>query len=253
MDVNKYKQEQEIQKAADLKAKLAMVEVRKKPTHGRAPRKIGEMVCDTGIKVGYRMQTANFVLRLDAQEGDFIAEYGDVWYVSKSRDALKAKMDEVARAKLDLEWSRYLRIEYRAEVPYNSNWHNTTTLDIDDARHKGTAVIGISLKWEVIEYSNAFELPGQGKRHMQRDVDEKGKPLEVESTVDELPDGIVPYTEEREDTLRRLRAALTAVDAQMVNLFRGTPHHVGRALDELGGDVQLVLESGGEKPTKSKR
>src|SRR5271154_6438338 len=93
--IDMYRAEQEAEKAAELKAKLEMVELRDKPKYGRHPRKIGEMVCETGVKTGYHNATAKFTLRLDG--ADFIAEHGDFWYVSTSRSALQTKMNEVAK------------------------------------------------------------------------------------------------------------------------------------------------------------
>lgn len=247
---DKYRAEQEVKKAAELKAKLEMVEVESRQTHGRQHRKIGEMVCNTGIKNGWKEATASFVLRLNSVTGDFIAEYGDHQYVSKSRDALKAKMDEVARVTLDLKWSRYLLIKYEAEVPYKDNWMSTTTLGIDVPRSKDQIVYGIQLTWEVVEYSDAIQLPGQGERFMKREVGDDGEPSGVQETVSELPDGLVPYTKGREETLLRLRAALGVVDAKMVELFRGAPDRVARMLDSTGSGALLL---GSRAPKKVKR
>lgn len=240
-ELEEYKAKQEATKAAELKAKLDMVETRPKLSHGRAPRKIGTMVCDSGIKTGYRNAEVSFVLRLDG-DGTFIAEHGDVWYCSKSRDALKAKMDQVAKVTLDLRWTRYLLVEYKATVPYDGSWRSDTIIDIDATRKKDTVVFGIELRWEVVEYSDAIELPGQGARYMKRDVGEDGEPEDAQETVAELPDGLVPYTKEREEMLLRLRAALTQVDARMVELFRGSPKQVATQLDQAGG-APLLLEA----------
>jgi hypothetical protein len=249
-----FKREQEIKTAADLKAKLEMVSTRQKPKYGRQVRKIGTMVCNTGFKTGYRNATTSFVLRLDSDTGEFIAEHGDVQYVSKSRDALKAKMDQVAMVTIDLKWSRYLLVKYTATIPYQGNFHSTTTLTIDDPRRKNAhAVLGIHLNWELVEYSDAFELPNQGRRFMKRDVFESG-PSSSQETINELPDGLVPYTKEREAILQQLRAALASVDAKMVELFRGDPERVARRLDEMKG-VSLLLDAAEppSRPKKSKR
>jgi hypothetical protein len=243
-EFDKLRIKQEAERAADLKAKLEMVETKPKPKYGRAPKKIGEVVCNTGIKNGWRAATASFVLRLDG--GEFIAEYGDVWYVSKSRDALQAKMDQVAKVTFDLKWTRYLRVDYRTEVPYRDNWHSTTTIDIDSPRDEDTVVLGIKLSWETVEYSDQIDLPGQGPRFMKRDVVDDGVTSSSQETVNKLPDGLVPYTKEREGVLLRLRAALNSVDAKMIELFRGEPGRVARALDNVGTGA-LLLE--GSKST----
>lgn len=247
-EIDEFKAKQEVNKAAELKAKLDMVETRPISKYGRKHRKIGEMVCKTGIKSGWREATASFVLRLDSRTGDFVAEHGDVQYVSKSRDALQAKMDEVARVTFDLKWSRYLLVDYKAEVPYKDHWSSTTTLDIDAPRRADSAVYGIKLSWDVVEYSDAIQLPGQGERFMKREVGDDGVTCGAQETVAELPDGLVPYSKERVDTLRRIRAALADVDAKMVKLFRGTPTQVARALDSVTYEPFLL-----EAPKKSKR
>lgn len=250
-DMDRMREEQQVRKAAELKAKLDMVELRDKARYGRAPRKIGEMVCDTGIKTGYRNATAKFVLRLDVMTGEFIAEHGDFWYASKSREALQAKMDEVARVTYDLKWERYLKVEYKAEVPYKTSWSSggTTTIAVDDKREK-KPIFGIALTWEVVEYSDAINLPGDdGSRYMTRDVDEDGEASSTQETVKELPLGLVVYTKERETLLKSIREVFTKVDKKMCELLNGTPEQVAKRLDTMNGP--LLLDAGPKKSRKS--
>lgn len=253
---DKFKAEQEIKKAAELKAKLDLVETCDKPKWGRPPKKIGTMVCDTGVRVGYGTSNATFVLRLE-NDGTFIAEHGDFWYKSKSRDALKAKMDQVAKVTLDLKWERYLAVEYKAEVANSETWRGGRgELDIDDQRKKDTVVYGINLQWSVVEYAGPIQLPDLGERYMKRDVDEDGKPESAQESVPNLPDGLVLYTEEREATLLRLRAALASVDAKMVELFRGAPDRVAEQLDAVHTSTSsgvMLLQAPDMKPKKIKR
>lgn len=248
-EFDQHRAEQEAKKAAELKAELEMVRNEKRP-NGARYRKIGEMVCDTGVKNGYRNATVAFVLRLNQHAGEFIAEHGDTWYVSKSRDALQKKMNEVARVTLDLKWTRYLRVSYEATTPSRSSWHRgTSTLELDERRGKDTVVHGISLTWSVVEYSDAIQLPGRGARFMKREVEDDGSPSDEQESVDRLPTGLVPHTKEREAVLLRLRAAIAAVDARMVELFRGSPGHVELMLDSVGSDGALLLEA----PAKPKK
>ncbi len=254
---DKFKAEQEIKKAAELKAKLDLVETRDKPKFGRPPKKIGTMVCDTGVRVGYGTSNATFVLRLE-NDGTFIAEHGDFWYCSKSRDALKAKMDQVAKVTLDLKWVRYLAVKYKAQVAHSDTWRGGYgELDLDDQRKKDTVVYGINLQWSVVEYAGPIQLPDLGERYMKRDVDEDGKPESAQESVPNLPDGLVLYTEEREATLLRLRAALASVDAKMVELFRGAPDRVAEQLDAVhtstSSGVMLLQASDTVKSKKIKR
>lgn len=248
-ELDEYKTRQEIENAAKLKAKLDMVEVRDKARYGRAPRKIGVLTCSTGIKTGHRTAEMTFTLRLDG-DGTFIAEHGDVWYCSFSRAALKAKMDQVALVTIDLKWTRYLLVRYETLVT-SDRWGGTSHLNLGDRRDKKAAVLGMTLQWEIVEYSDAIDLPGQGQRFMKREVDDDGKPSSSQTTEAKLPDGIVPYTKEREEMLKQLRAALTDVDAKMTELFRGVPDHVGRRLDLLKTSGSTLLLAA-PKPAKPK-
>lgn len=256
-ELEEYKKKQEVETAARLKAMLDMVETCNKPKWGRPPKKIGTMVCDTGVRVGYGTSNATFVLRLE-NDGTFIAEHGDLWYKSKSRDALKAKMDQVAKVTLDLKWERYLAVKYKAEVADSCTWRGGRgKLDIDDQRKKDTVVYGINLQWSVVEYAGPIQLPDLGERYMKRNVDEDGKPEGAQESVPKLPDGLVSYTKEREATLLRLRAALASVDAKMVELFRGAPDHVARQLDAVramtSNGVMLLQARDTTKSKKIKR
>ena len=244
-EMDRMREEQQVKKAAELKAKLDMVELRDKPRHGRAPKKIGEMICNTGVKVGYRESTTKFVLRLD--DGDFIAEHGDFWYVSKSRDALQTKMDQVARVTLNLKWTRYLKVSYKAEIPYGTSWSDsTTTLEVDDERKK--PILGMKLSWEVMEYSDVIQLPGvDGERYMSRKVDEDGEVSSQQTTVKELPVGLVPYSKEREAILNSIREAFTAIDKKMSTLFHGSPEQVAKQLDAVQGPLLLAAPAKGKR------
>lgn len=233
------------EKAATLSAALALVEMKDKPRYGRPPKKIGTIVVKTGITNGYRDETATFTLRLDGS--DFIAEHGDVWYVSKSRDALKLKMEEVAKVALDLKWTRYIALEYEAFTTHErGSWsYSDRELSVGERRKKADKIHGLRLKWGIVEYSNAIRLPGDDdqERHMKRDVGETGTPDEKQTTVTKLPDGLVPHTPAREALLRQIIEALTKLDAKLVEMFRGSPDDVGRAIDERIG-VAFMLTDG---------
>ncbi len=232
---------------AELKAKLDLVSVQTKGSLGnRPPRKIGMMICDTGVKTGYTNATAKFVLRLDEHDGLFIAEHGDLVYVSKSRDALKAKMDQVARITFDLKWTRYLKVKYKVEVPYRDNFSSTTHLEVDEKRSK-KPILGMELTWEVVEFSDPIRLPGEdADRYMTREV-EDGRVSERQESVHELPSGLVIYTKKREALLQKVRDMFTKVDAKLVELLNGTPEQVAKRLDAVNGPLLL------EAPKKAKR
>jgi hypothetical protein len=219
-----------------LAALLATVTTRPKG-RDRLPRKVGVITAETGIEDGYRKERATFTLRLDTGKGEFIAEHGDILYVAKTREALQAKMNEVARATVDLRWTRYLEISYRAESDRRSNsWMD---LDLGQRRKRSHRIYGLHLFWEVVEYSDEFSIPGSESKRMRREVDEDGEFVNS-STVKELPDGLVPFTTEREALLGSIVEALTALDARMVGLLRGSPNAVAARLDALTSGQKLL-------------
>jgi hypothetical protein len=205
---------------AKLDALLATVEVKPRTKYERLPKKVGEIVVDTGLKDGHRAQTAVFTLRLNATSGEFVVEHGDMLYVAKTREALKAKMDEVGRITLSLAWTRYLEIEYKALTGHETGW-STNWLDVDERRTKKTRVNGVSLSWQIVEYTDEFSIPGQDPRRMRRAVADDGTPSDTLETADGLPDGLILWTPERLAVLRSIVDALTTVDVTMVKLFRG--------------------------------
>lgn len=117
-----------------------------------------------------------------------------------------------------------------------------------------TCDTGMTLTWAVVEYSGAVELPEQGTRYMRREVDD-GKPSDSQTTEKELPKGLIPYSAEREDALKKLREALAQVDRRMIELFRGKPDDVGERMDHLIGNGARLLDVPKEpsRPAKSKR
>lgn len=243
---DEYAAKQEAQKAAELKARLDKVEERAVPTYGRLPRKVGEIVVDTGLP--YPANRATFVLRLDAHKGEFIAQHGDVMYVSESREALKAKMEQVGRAHLSLKWTRYLEVSYEAVVERESDryYGRYTEKSQADKRGKKHRAYGIKLTWEVVEYSDRFQIPGGESRHMKRDVDKNGKPSEDQESVDELPDvGLIEYTPAREALLEQVVDAMTAIDVKLADLLRGDSDDVAKRIDTLRGIPQLL--AGGDR------
>lgn len=237
-----WRERMQAEKDATLAAQLALVSMRDKPGYGRPPKKIGAIVAKTGITNGYREETASFVLRLDGST--FIAEHGDVWYESKSREALQAKMEQVAKVALDLKWTRYIALDYEAFADREpGQWgYGDRELAVSEARKK-SKIMGLKLKWEIVEYSNAIQLPGddEEQRYMKREIDEHGDPEPKQTTVTKLPDGLVPHTPEREALLKQIIQAITSLDAKLVEMFRGDPEDVAKQLDaRIGTAFQLT-------------
>lgn len=225
---------------AKLDALLATVTVKDRSTYERLPKKVGEIVVDTGLKDGHREQKATFALRLE-RSGQFVVEHADVIYSAKTREALQAKMEQVGRIVLSAAWRRYIEIEYEADTGRELRW-GSGRIGVDERRTKKTRVHGVSLKWQVVDYTDEFEVPGQGARRMRRAVSDEGVPSETTDTVDGLPDGLVEHTEERLAVLRTIVDGLTAVDAKMVQLFRGRAREIAGRLDAAVG-LQLMLST----------
>jgi hypothetical protein len=215
---------------AKLDALLETVKVTRRNSYDRPPRKVGEIFVDTGLKDGHRDQKARFVLRLDARSGLFSVEHGEMVYTAKTREALQAKMDEVGRITLDLAWTRYIHIEYAAETDRTIGY-NSHRIDVDEKRTKKTRVYGISLRWQIVDYTEEFTIPGQEPRRMKRDVSDDGIPSGSQDTVSGIDGNPVLYTPERLAILRSISDTLTAVDARMIGLFRGKASRVAAQLD----------------------
>lgn len=229
-----------------LDALLGTVEVRRRNAHDRLPRKVGEVVSDTGIRDGYRTKNATYTLRLDAKSGQFMVEHGDMLYVARTREALQAKMDEVSRITLALEWTRYISISYSAVTKHAARW-SRNELGVADRRGKKTRIRGLSLSWEVVEYTGEFQIPGQKPCRMKRAIDEAGLPSSEElETVDCLPDGLVAYSPERMAVLSSVLDVFTAIDARMIELLRGSSARVAAQIDAAAGRRFLSAATGSD-------
>lgn len=243
LEIEDHRAKQKAEKDAELAAKLALVEEKTAPTYGRRPKRIGEIVVDTGVKNGYREESATFVLRLDNET--FIAEHGDIWYLSKSKAALIAKMEIVGKITLDLVWTKYIVLEYTAKTSHD-RYDRDSEIDIGE-RRKNRRVHGISLAWEVVEYSNEFTVPGGESRFMKRETDDDGETSQ--EAASHLPGHRVVYTPERVALLESIVDTITGVDAKLVELFRGDEEILAKQLDRIGGAFLLAA---GEAPHPAK-
>ena len=113
---------------------------------------------------------------------------------------------------------------------------------------------------EAIAHQTKWEMEEAAKLKAKLDlVETRQKPsygrLPRQTTEKELPEGLVPYSAEREDVLKKLREALAQVDRRMIELFRGKPDDVGERMDHLTGNGARLLDAPKEpnRPAKSKR
>jgi hypothetical protein len=217
----------------------------------------------------YDYASVEVELRLDVHDGTFHAEYEGTWYDARTKDELSAKIRQAVQKTIDVEWSRYLVVDYEAKAwpldgdsgrPETSGHYETLSIDDDrallardpkadawDRRSYARVVTSIGLHWQVCEFSTPYTLPEDKKKtvRMRREVDCQlthrdddgretyrevvGAPSEQDD--DKLPIGAVPWTAEREAFLREVLAALGKLDARMVELFRGDPDQLSRRLD----------------------
>jgi hypothetical protein len=233
-------------------------------------RKIGKLViCLERKATRYQHASVEFELRLDSN-GMFHAAHEGQWFQAESQVKLKEQLHQAIDKTIDVEWRRYLMIDYTADVwpvngdsgrpSYDHSGHVRLDLDADraelardprakphEARSDARVITGIGLHWTVVEFSSPYALPHDPKKHvrMQRGVnmqladrDDDGRETYQEcigepheNDDDRLPCGAVPWTAERETLLREILAALARLDARMVELLRGDPESLAARLD----------------------
>lgn len=207
-------------------------------------------------------------LRLDVDRGMFHAPYEGAWYGAPTKEELLVKIRRAAEKTVDVAWTRYLVVDYRATAwplrgdsgrPCSSGSYRELSLDEDrlslsrpDPDTRGAhgavcAITSIDLHWSVCEFSTPYAVPEDSRRivRMRREVlcqrgydDDEGREIyrEVisdpsEQEDDRLPAGAVRWTAQREAFLREVLSALGQLDARMVELFRGDPDQLARRLD----------------------
>lgn len=237
----------------------------------RAPgKKVGKLRVKLERKTSrYNYASIEVELRLDVHSGTFHAEYEGMWYDARTKDELSTKIRQTAQKTIDVEWTRYLVVDYEAKAwpldgdsgrPETGGHYETLSIDDDRAtlardpqadkwsgRNRTRVVTSIDLHWQVCEFSSPYTLPEDKKKivRMRREVDCQlddrdddghetyrevvGSPSEQDD--DKLPVGAVPWTAEREAFLREVLAALGKLDVRMVELFRGDPDQLSRRLD----------------------
>ena len=234
-------------------------------------KKVGKLSVKLERKTrsGYNYASLEVELRLDVRDGTFHAEYEGTWYDARTKDELSAKIRQAAQKTIDVEWVRYLVIDYTAKAypldgdswrPETRGHYETLSIDEDRAtltrdpqadkwsnRNRTRVVTSIDLHWCVCEFSTPYALPEDKKKtvRMRREVNHQlddhdddgretyrevvGSPSEQDD--DKLPSGAVPWTAEREAFLSEVLAALGKLDVRMVELFRGDPDQLSRRLD----------------------
>lgn len=237
----------------------------------------------------YTQASISVELRLDVHDGTFHAEYENTWYDAKTKNELCDKIRQAAQKTIDVEWTRYLVVDYEAKAfpldgdsgrPEASGNYRTLAIDEDRATlsrdpqadkysDRKYVITSIDLHWSVYEFSTSYALPEDKKKtvRMRREIEYRlaahdddgnetyceviGQPCEQDD--DKLPAGTVAWTAEREELLREVLAALGKLDARMVELFSGDPDQLGRRLDATRlQDPARLLADPSCSPTPSK-
>ena len=143
----------------------------------------------------YEHASIKVELRLDVHDGTFHARYEGAWYDAKTKDELTAKIRQAAQKTIDVEWTRYLVVDYEAKAwplegdsgrPETSGHYETLSIEEDRAtlardakadkwsdRKRDRVVTSIDLHWHVCEFSSPYRLPEDKKKtvRMRRNVD----------------------------------------------------------------------------------
>jgi len=202
-------------------------------------RKAGKL--SFGIRNG---DAAHVDMRIDAKAGKFIAVLGNVYYAADSKDELKKHVRAVVEAQLQIEWTRYIEVEYEAQGV--GEWSARSTLDqkreeptIDeDGQMRGPCCI--NLQWEVYDYSQMIRPPGYAeprrkRRRVYSDFDVHGPDGSYHTEEwlhdSKMPPNVIPYTAARLRALVEVQLAIARADYRIWELLRGGAERMAQQLD----------------------
>lgn len=197
------------------------------PVSARLPgRKAGTL--DVHFEIDGTPHHAGFPLRVDPKRGQFIALDGFLLHIAENRAELVEHLQKIVASKFTLTWERYLEITYQvsvAEGPFRRRRHN---LGPADARTG--PVVSIALNFEVVEYSCRFEAPAHMPGLLCRKIGDDGRAYGEERRW-EVPDDVIPFSQERLEALQRIQVAMATIDEHMCNLFAGSAANICAQLD----------------------
>lgn len=198
-------------------------------------RKAGDLEVHFDVEGSYH--NATFPFRIDADKGQFIAVDGNLLHIGETKAELLDHLRKIAASKIALTWTRYIEIIYEVgivEGVYRQKHHGLRPEDVRDG-----AVTSISLNFEVVEYSS----PVTAKRHepniRRRVIRDDGHPHSEERRY-EVPDDVIPFSQERLSALKHVQSAMSAIDQRLRALFAGTPKAITERLDTIT-TAQLAL------------
>lgn len=193
-----------------------------------------------------RSEMARLELRVDTKSGEWICVVDQLMYVSTDKAELERHVRDLLRSKRSITWTRYIVIDYEAEGPGGFSQrrrYDAGTRPLH-ARHE---IAGIRLDWEIMDYSDPIQHPGQSNpRRKYRDVyessvdsdpnvpsDDDSYGLESWAREDKIPSGAIVYTPQRYALLKEIRRAMGELDAKLATLFAGGQSQVAAAMDRI--------------------
>lgn len=173
---------------------------RRSGARGDAP---GKKVGDTGITLQRADPRAGrayltIEIRLDVDRGTFHARHDGQWYEAKTKDALIEQIRNAAQRTVDVQWQRYLVVDYEAEArplegdsgrPRDHGEYETLSIEEDRSslapdpsapswalQSVQRVVTSIGLTWCLCEFSTPYPRVEDGKIvRMRREI--KSHPL----------------------------------------------------------------------------
>lgn len=222
---------------------------------GKFPgKKSGELKVDIDSS-----ERAIFPLRVDAESGNWYAVDGNTAYEAPTKKELTEHMTKIAKAARVREWSRYIVVQYDAQIKHPTRSWTSDHRGIGDDRPEpdedGYLIpcYGLRLRVEVYDFTQPFVTPGdtRTRRKMRKVwIDRRGEGTDSESWSGEaLPYGAIPYTRARYEYFLDVQRGLAAADRRIVALLTGEPEEIGKRVDDAkshdnittGGSISQLL------------
>lgn len=215
--------------------------------NGKLPgRKAGKLAIR--IAHGKQHEIGYLDMRVNVDDGLFIAIDGDLYFESTSKEELKKYMEARAKANRQVVWSRYIVISYEAEGPGEfASRHRLKLTDRIEANDEGLidAVGLIKLDWEIVDISEPIAVPGASTRRKSRDVWRDGQTGREDWLYDDkLPALAIPYSDAALEALKHMRHGLGSIHMTLARLFSGSPQEVAARL--AAPNVRLLAEGDSE-------
>lgn len=180
-------------------------------------------------------ETGYLEMKIDPDEGSFIAISGGCYYEAPTKAELKAHMEERARMARVITWTRYIVLSYEAHG--DGKWSRRRHLNHKDTikpNEEGLLddVSGVHFSWEINDFSDPITVPGHTRpRRKVRVVWDSGDVgPEDWHRDDDLPALAILFSPEILETLKRLRHGLGAIHMGISKLLAGSPEAIAARL-----------------------